>query len=139
MKKEMKKEMKKKVFQSANMIETFIAILLSIVIGILSIFLVSEFISLLIQGKAVQEFNEFLATALSLVIGVEFIKMLTKHTPETVIEVLMFAIARQLIVEHTSTFENLAGILGIAVLFAIRKFLFIQSDSYAEEEDNDDD
>ncbi len=120
----MKKEIQKKVLQWANIIETFIAILLSIVIGVLSIFLILRFKDMVINGEAMDAFNDFLATALSLVVGVEFIKMLCRHTPETVIEVLLFAIARQLIVEHTSTFENLAGIISIAILFAIRKYLF---------------
>ena len=54
--------------------------------------------------------------------------MLCKHTPETVIEVLLFAIARQLIVEHTSTMENLIGIISIGILFATRKYLFYNFD-----------
>lgn len=120
----MKKDIQEKVLQWANIIETFIAILLSVVIGVLSIFLILRFKDMVINGEAMDAFNDFLATALSLVVGVEFIKMLCRHTPETVIEVLLFAIARQLIVEHTSTFENMAGIVSIAILFAIRKYLF---------------
>ena len=54
--------------------------------------------------------------------------MLCKHTPETVIEVLLFAIARQLIVEHTTTMENLVGIISIGILFATRKYLFYNFD-----------
>ena len=56
--------------------------------------------------------------------------MLCKHTPATVIEVLLFAIARQLIVEHTSTLENLVGIISIAILFAVRKYLFYNFDCF---------
>ena len=54
--------------------------------------------------------------------------MLCKHTPETVIEVLLFAIARQLIVEHMSIYENLVGIASIAALFATRRYLFYNFD-----------
>ena len=43
--------------------------------------------------------------------------MLCKHTAETVVEVLMFAIARQMVVEHLATFETLIGVLAIAILF----------------------
>ena len=53
--------------------------------------------------------------------------MLCKHTPETVVEVLMFATARQMVVEHLLTWETLIGILGIGVLFAIRKYLFLSA------------
>ncbi len=45
--------------------------------------------------------------AFNLVICIEFVKMLCKHTPDTLVEVMMFAIARQMIVEHTeSTAES---------------------------------
>jgi len=54
--------------------------------------------------------------------------MLCKHTPETLIEVLMFATAREMVVEHLKTYETLIGILAIALLFAIRKYLFIKKE-----------
>lgn len=72
-------------------------------------------------------FSKFLASAFSLVIGIEFVRMLVKHSASSVVEVLLFALARQLIVEHTSTWENLIGIVAIAGVFAIRKFLFVGS------------
>ena len=72
-------------------------------------------------------FTIFLARALNLVVGIEFVKMLCKHTPETVVEVLMFATARQMVVAHLQTCETLIGILGIGVLFAIRKYLFLSA------------
>ena len=54
--------------------------------------------------------------------------MCIRDRPATVIEVLLFAIARQLIVEHTSTLDNLIGIISIAILFAVRKYLFYNFD-----------
>ena len=61
-------------------------------------------------------------------IGVEFVKMLCTHQPGTIIEVLLFATARQMIVEHLNVYETLVGIGAIAALFAIRKFLFCSFD-----------
>ena len=58
----------------------------------------------------------------------EGIKMLAQQTPETVIEVLLFAISKELIIKQTTQLENLAGIACIAALFATRKFLFFKSD-----------
>ena len=73
-------------------------------------------------------FTEFLGNAFQIVIGIEFIKMLCKHTPATVVEVLMFAMARQMVVEHTTPFENLLCVAGITVLFLIRRFLLTEHD-----------
>ena len=50
--------------------------------------------------------------------------MLYTHTPETIIEILLFAISRQMIVEHLSTTETILGVGAIAGLFAVRKYLF---------------
>lgn len=66
----------------------------------------------------------YLESAMTLAIGIEFVKMLCTHTSETVIEILLFAISRQMIVEHLSTTETIIGVGAIAGLFAIRKYLF---------------
>ena len=71
-------------------------------------------------------FTKFLANALSLVVGVEFVKMLCRHSAQTVVEVLMFATARQMVVEHMAPTQTLIGVIAIAVLFAIRKFLMTE-------------
>ncbi len=70
-------------------------------------------------------FGEFLAAAFNVVIGIEFLKMLCRHNLSSVIEVLLFAIARGMVVEHMGPLENLCSVVSIAVLFTIRKFLFI--------------
>lgn len=124
----MKRFLREKVMRASDMLETIIGILLAISIGILVIYLVGDLKSVIIGHSDLEVFNEYLAVAFNLVIGIEFIKMLCKHTPETVIEVLLFAIARQLIVEHTSTMENLIGIISIGILFATRKYLFYNFD-----------
>ena len=68
------------------------------------------------------DFERILSTVLTLVIGVEFIKMLCKHTPETVIDVLLFAIARYIVIYHENTLDLLIGAFSIAGLFAAKKF-----------------
>lgn len=124
----MKKFLQEQVLKVADILETIIGVLLATCIGISVIYLIIDLTSILETRNNLEAFNNYLATAFNFVIGIEFIKMLCKHTPGTVIEVLLFAIARQLIVEHMSTFENLIGILSIGVLFATRKYLFYNFD-----------
>lgn len=64
-----------------------------------------------------------LEKALTLVVGVEFVKMLILHTPESVIEVLLYAVARQIIISHDNAMENLIGVSAIAVIFVVKKYL----------------
>ena len=47
---------------------------------------------------------------------------------------LLFAVTRHLIIQHVATWEILIGIAAIAVLFAIRKFLFIHPETYEKEQ-----
>ena len=122
-----KEILRSNVALAASGVEIFISIIVLIAICIVGVRVVLEVFTLARVGDFYTGFNNFLAHAFNLIIGVEFIKMLAKHTPGSAIEVLLFAIARQMVVEHTSPFENLIGIVTIALIFAIRKFLFVPS------------
>lgn len=124
----MRKAVQERVMKIANIIETIIGVLLIISISISVIYLIFDLTSIIRFRNTIESFSNYLSASFSLIIGIEFIKMLSKHTPETVIEVLLFAIARHLIVEHGSSLENLIGIASIAALFAIRKYLFFNFD-----------
>lgn len=69
-------------------------------------------------------YEDLLETCFNLIIGVELIRMLYQHRPSTVFEVLLFAIARQIIIDHANPLNSLIGVIAIAILFATRKFLF---------------
>lgn len=121
-----KRDIQDRVYKLAICIETFFAIVIAIVIVLLAI----KLITIIFQpGFFVDEesFSNFLKNALGLVVGVEFVKMLVRHTMDNVVEVLIFAISRHLIVYHLEIWEMLIGVLCIAVLFAIRKFLVVPS------------
>lgn len=79
------------------------------------------------MSQGTVSYRHFLENALDLVIGIEFIKMLIKHTPGSVAEVLLFALARHMVLSGGSAVENLLTVCAIAVIFAIRKFLFVES------------
>ena len=122
-----KKDIQDRVYKLAICIETFFAIVIAIVIVLLAI----KLITIIFQpGFFVDEesFSNFLKNALGLVVGVEFVKMLVRHTMDNVVEVLIFAISRHLIVYHLEIWEILIGVLCMAILFAIRKFLVVSSD-----------
>ena len=97
------------------------------VIGIMTFKILTTALPNYILGDRI-EIEGFLEKVMMLAIGLEFVKMLCKHTPSTVIDVLLFAIARQMIVEHTSTLENLIGVVALAGLFATRKYLLCHFD-----------
>ncbi len=67
--------------------------------------------------------NTYLHSVLTIVVGLEFVRMLVDMTPANTIEVLIVAISRQVILSHDDPFSNIASILCIAGLFATRRFL----------------
>jgi len=108
--------------KAINIFELVIAILLMIVVAI-KLYDSAAGIAGITALLADVEFEEILSAAFNLVIGVEFVRMLCKHTPETVIDVLLFAIARYLVLSHDGAFSKVFGVIAIAGLFAVKRFL----------------
>ena len=124
----MRKFVQSKLYELCYYLEIFISIILVVAIAILSVEMILSLPQFVVVHEDLDLLYEFLGNAMTLAVGVEFIKMLTKHTPGTIIEVLLFAIARQMVVEHLGAVETLLGVGAIAALFATRKFLFINID-----------
>ena len=66
----------------------------------------------------------FLHEVLTIVVGLEFVRMLIDTTPASILEVLAVAITRHVILSHDDPVSNLLSVAYIAGLFAIRRFLF---------------
>ena len=85
-------------------------------------------------GQLVSEgMSGYLKYLYDILIAVELIKLLCRHDLSSMVEILMFAVSRQVIIDHLNVRENLIAVLSIAGLFAIRKFLFIHQETYEEE------
>ena len=69
------------------------------------------------------DINNVLHHLLTIVVGLEFVRMLIDTTPTNILEVLMVAITRHVILSHDDPWSNVACITCIAGLFAIRRFL----------------
>lgn len=114
------------IYNVARYTEIVLSIVILIVIALAGIRLIYAITETSLMDMDIDFFTKFLANALSLVVGVEFVKMLCRHSAQTVVEVLMFATARQMVVEHMAPTQTLIGVIAIAVLFAIRKFLMTE-------------
>ena len=116
------------MFELSYIFELFISVIVGLGIIVFAVKLIIEFSDIEYLKSSSASLVAVLDKAIILAIGAEFIKMLCKHTPETVIEVLAFALARQLIVGHASPVENLITVVAIAILFAVRRFLLKKYD-----------
>lgn len=76
--------------------------------------------------------HNYLHNILTLVVGLEFVRMLIDMTPANTIEVLIVAIARQVIISHEDPVSNICCVLCIAGLFATRHFLIPKNEMTIE-------
>lgn len=118
------------VFHTALYFEVLVAfiVIAAIIITLLSV--PHELLQLYSDGG----FGTFLKAIFDIIIGIELLKMLCRHDLDSVVEVLLFAVARGIIIEHMPILETLTGILAIAVLFLIRKYLFVPALDKVEED-----
>ena len=123
----MKNKLNELIYTISRYTEIALSAIMLVVIIVLIIPMIYNFISIPLLSIKASQFTEFLGNILTLIIGVEFVKMLAKHTAENLLEVLMFAIARQMIVEHLNMIDTLIGIISIAIIFFIRKYLLLQT------------
>ena len=75
-----------------------------------------------------EDTNHFLHSVLTVVVGLEFVRMLIDMTPANTIEVLIMATARYIIMNHENPTTLLVGVLCVGGLFAVRRFLIPRSD-----------
>ena len=104
-------------------------IVLGVIISFIDIFSSSTFQKLDFQSGYFnyQTFQEFLAFILLLVVGLELAIMLVKHTAESVVEVMLYAVARKMLIYNTTSTEILMGVITLAILYAIKIYMLKDS------------
>ena len=117
-------QLRNRIIQASSLLEILLSGLVLIGLLLSAVPLVKWMPGLLFYGNDL-EILSFLERSLDIVIGIEFIKMLAKHSPGSSLEVLLYAIARHLVVGHDSALENLLSVGAIALIFIVRKFFFV--------------
>ena len=84
-----------------------------------------------------RDVNHMLHGLLTIVVGLEFVRMLIDTTPNNILEVLTVAITRHVILSHENPWANVASIGCIAALFAIRRYLIRRNELKEELVDED--
>jgi uncharacterized membrane protein (DUF373 family) len=117
----------RKVLTAVFWLETIFAVfvIISVIIGGIELFHYVRIILFAQPPDIYNMFRDMLGYLLLLVIGLELALMLIRHTPGSVIEVMFFAIARKILIYTNETYEFLIGVVALAGLFAIRRFLFV--------------
>lgn len=132
----MRKKIQDRIYNFSYIAEIVISLIIFIIIALGIARVAMDLINPDISWNNADALGYFLNRLLMLAVATEFIKMLCRHTASSVIEVLLFATARQMIVEHYSPVETLISVVAIACLFATRKCLLRRSDEKENETDH---
>ncbi len=103
-----------------------------------------ELYNMVVTDGYLSDINTYLHNILTIVVGLEFVRMLIDTTPASILEVLTVAITRHVILSHDDPISNIASVACIAGLFAIRRFLIpkgemgVELSEVEDEEDEDD-
>ena len=112
-----------------HVLEFIIAVLtLIVLIGMLGL----EVYKMFTVADYFSSMDQFLHNILTIVVGLEFVRMLVDLTPANTLEVLIVALARQVILVHDNPLSNVASVLCIAGLFATRRFLIPKTEMTVE-------
>ena len=77
-------------------------------------------------------FRGYMDQIFMLVIGIEFLVMLCKQNSENVIEVLIFLVARHMIVGETTPYQDFVSVVSVALLCVVRRYLRINNEKRDE-------
>ena len=109
-----------------HVIERFIAVITILaLLGALGIEIYHMFTT---GSEYFTDVSHMLHNLLTIVVGLEFVRMLIDTTPANILEVLTVAITRHVVLTHDDPWSNLACIACIAGLFAIRRYLIRRSE-----------
>lgn len=116
----MTNKMRSIIKKVADILEIFLAIL----IGIGLVYSILDYIpraaALLSSSPETAVFLTFLEDLFSIVIGIEFIKMLIMPNADNIIEVLTFVVARHMIIASHAAHDLLLSAVAILLLYGTR-------------------
>lgn len=122
--------MREKINKITHTITYILEILISIIIigaVIIGFIDMGRFILVVLQNKDPNEsyliFQSFLGYVLTLVVAIELVLMLMNHSPRTILDLILFVIARKMLIYAHSLSDLVLGALAVSIVFFTMKYL----------------
>ncbi|MDE7017541.1 MAG: hypothetical protein K2P65_08205 [Lachnospiraceae bacterium] len=114
---------KKAIQKISAILEQFVALM--VLAGILLTIgsLLKDFAIFRALLDDVSVFQAYLEDIFMIVIGIEFLQMLCRPNSDNIMEVLIFLVARHMIVSETTPFEDFVSVISIILLCVLRRYL----------------
>lgn len=119
----MKDKLIRFIQRTCDVIEILVAIMVGLGLVWSLIYYLPHGYDLLLETRDTLNFLLFLEDMFNLVVGIEFIKMLCKPNADNVIEVLIFLIARHMIIGGGDALDIFLSALSVALLFGVQQAL----------------
>ena len=120
------------MYRTGQILEIIMGFFVLAAVAVGAVKLIPEFL-VLWQGQMNTElFLEFLEMILNLVIGIEFLKMLLRPNTDMILEVLVFVIARHMVVRTTTSWEDFLSVTSVLALLLVQKYLDKQKEDTEE-------
>lgn len=115
----MKEKLSQKLYKFAHLLELVLAVFIAIGVIIGLIDLVKNLMDFYTVDSIISYdvFKHLLSYALLLVIAVEFILMLLTHSIKVIGELVIFVIARKMLIYGNNMLDMLLGALALAIMF----------------------
>lgn len=125
-----------KVQRISHIIEVFIAVLLAIgvLIGLIDMI---KYFFILFQADVAHTYNtfqSFLGYGLLLIVGIELIYMILYHSSKAVLELVLFVIARKMLIYADTMADLVLGTIALAIVFFVLKYLVDGQDNILDRE-----
>jgi len=112
-------------------LELLLAVIIIITVLIEALYISVEVFSLITNPKVIDHSREVLGRFLILVVGLEFAVMLMRRNPQAIIDIVILAVSRKIILEDAKGYEGIlslfSAVLAICLLFLIRRYIFFGS------------
>lgn len=102
-----------------DIVEIFIGVMTGIAILAAGVKVV-KMIPYVVYQSGTDGLSIFLQEVFTLVIAVEFLKMLCKPSGKNVIEVLVFVVSRHMIIAETTPFEDFTSVIAVSCLLILQ-------------------
>lgn len=125
---------KKNVQRVGEGLELIMAVIVLVGILLTICSLLSDFEVFRAMLDDTAEFKPFLEDVFVIVIGIEFLQMLCRPNSDNVMEVLIFLVARHMIVGDTTPFEDFISVISVGLLCLGRRYLHVMKEKEKEQE-----
>ncbi len=113
-------------------ISNYMEIIIALFLVVITVALFIKFVyTVILEGPIAWNqgtIHNIVQDAFNLIIALEFIRMLLKHSIGSILEIVLFSVARGLVVDHSTGIETVMIVFALGLVLLIRKYLLLPHD-----------